>query len=279
MTSHLSITDHAGRSVTIEIPKHKIISLAPSNTEMVYALGAQELLHGVTEYCDFPEAAKLIPRVGGYTTVDIDIINEIQPDLILAGTIHLKGIVSKLEELGYPVIVLESNTISGMLTAIEIIGQCTGKEAVAEQLVESLRARAEAVTDKTKDLPVEKRPRVYYLHESQTWKTFGAKTIGDTLTDLAGGYNIGRDFGEYYPYPTFSDIVNSNPDIIIAETGYGENPMEPLNIALNEPAIESTKARKSGRVYGISSDLVGRAGPRMVEGLEELARIFHPGLF
>lgn len=279
MKSHISITDQAGRHLYMEIPKLRLVSLAPNNTEIIYALGAQDLLYGVTEYCDSPESAKLKPKVGGYSTIDINSVKKLEPDLILAGTIHLKTVVAEIEHLGYPVVVLESSTISGMLGAIEIVGRCTNHEDTANHLVSLLKARADAVTSKISTISPDGRPRVFYLHESQTWKTFGAGTIGDTLTELAGGYNIGRDYGDYYPYPTFTDITNSDPDIIIAETGYGDDPMAPLQIALNEPRIAGTKARKSGRVFGVNSDLVSRAGPRMVEGLEKLARIFHPELF
>jgi iron complex transport system substrate-binding protein len=96
---------------------------------------------------------------------------------------------------------------------------------------------------------------------------------------LAGGYNVGRDFGDYYPYPAMKDIIRSNPDIIIAETGYGQNPEEPLRVVRSEERLSGVKARVENRIYGINSDLISRAGPRLVEGLEQLARIIHPELF
>ncbi len=279
MSSIIWVTDHAARRVQVKTPACRIVSLAPSNTEIIYALGAQESLYGVTEYCDYPEEAKLKPKVGGYSTVDINLIRKAEPDLVFAGAIHLRNALAELEKLSCPVLILEGSTVMGMLQAMQIAGRCIGKERTASSLVESLRARADAITSKTAQMSMGERPRVFYLHECQTWKTFGAETIGDTLTELAGGYNIGRDFGNYYPYPTLDDIVKSDPEVIIAETGYGVEPMEPLRLALVEPSLEKTKARKSGRVYGVSSDLISRAGPRMIGGLEKLASLFHPELF
>jgi iron complex transport system substrate-binding protein len=245
----------------------------------MYALGASDMLVGVTEYCDYPPEARQKPRVGGFSTVEIDRITELKPDLVLAGLIHLKSVVSELEVLEYPVLVLDASNIDGLLRAIEILGRITGNSNTAESLIASLRKRSEAIISKTKNLPDNQRPKVYFLHEAETWKTFGAKTIGDALTDLAGGYNVGRDFGEYYPYPNMDDIVCSNPDIIIAEIGYGQNPNEPLQIACSEERLAGVTASIEGRIFGIDSDLVSRAGPRLVDGLEKLAGIIHPELF
>ncbi len=274
-----SVSDQAGR--TVRLPSHvkRIVSLAPSNTEIIYALGAEDLLVGVTEYCDYPPQAKRKTKVGGYSTIETDRVEAVKPDLILAGLIHIGEVMPQLERLGYPVLVLEASTVAGLLDAIKLCGTCTGREKAAKSLVAELGRRAEAVTSKTSGIPVSSRPKVYFLHECDTWKTFGGKTIGDTLTDLAGGYNIGRDFGEYYPYPSFDEIFKSNPDIIIAETGYGSDPEAPLRVAHSEPRLSGVAAIKEGKVYGISSDLVSRAGPRLVDGLEQLAKIIHPETF
>jgi iron complex transport system substrate-binding protein len=272
----MNITDQAGRSLQLSDNIQRIVSLAPSNTEIIYALKAGDLLCGVTEYCDYPPEAKLKKKVGGYSTVDIQRIKGIKPDLILAGMIHLKEVLPQLEKLNYNTLVLEANSTDELFQAIKLCGICTGRQRTADLLATSLQKRAQAVTAKTSLMSRNRRPKVYYLHELQTWKTFGAKTIGDTLTELAGGYNVGRDFGDYYPYPTIEDIVRSNPDIIIAETGYGQNPEEPLQVIHSEERLSGTKARVENRIYGIDSDLISRAGPRLVEGLEQLARIIHP---
>jgi iron complex transport system substrate-binding protein len=273
------VTDEAGREIRLSTDIQRIVSLTPGNTEIMYSLGASDMLVGVTEYCDYPPEARQKPRVGGFSTVKIDRITEFKPDLVLAGLIHLKSVVSELEVLNYPVLVLDASNIDGLLRAIGIMGRITGSGNTAESLIASLRKRSEAITSKTKNLSNNQRPKVYFLHEAETWKTFGTKTIGDALTDLAGGYNVGRYFGEYYPYPSMDDIVRSNPDIIIAEIGYGQNPDEPLQVACSEERLAGVTASLEGRIFGIDSDLVSRAGPRLVDGLEKLAGIIHPELF
>ncbi|XUX00721.1 MAG: helical backbone metal receptor [Dehalogenimonas sp.] len=273
------VIDQVDREININFPIRRLVSLAPSITESIYALGAEELLFGVTEFCDYPKEAKLKPKIGGYSTVDIDRINLASPDLILASKIQYDRNLKSLEATHRPVLILESSSLTGMLKTIEILGQCSGKKAAAEMLINGLYTRIESVTAKNKRLTLNQRPRVYFLHELETWKTFGAGTIGDELTDLAGGYNIGRDFGTGYPRPTLSEIARANPDIIIAETGYGENPQAPFEKPFNEPQLANVKAILTRQVYGVDSSLISRAGPRMVDGLESLARIFHPSIF
>ncbi|XUX00059.1 MAG: helical backbone metal receptor [Dehalogenimonas sp.] len=277
--TRMLLTDEAGRQIWVNVPAGRVVSLAPSNTEIIYAIGAEGCLVGVTEYCDYPEEAKSKTVVGGYSTINCAKIAELKPDLILGSGIHQKMCLHDLEQIDCPVLILDSSDITGMLKTIRLIGLCTEKERASETLTSALKMRLGSISEKLKSIPKKDRPRVYFLHESQTWKTFGAKTIGDTLCDLAGGYNLGRDFGEYYPYPSLENIVKSDPDVIIAETGYGSDPTSPTKIALSEPSLKNTKARKNHRVYGLDSSLISRAGPRMIDGLEALAQLLHPEIF
>jgi iron complex transport system substrate-binding protein len=277
--NQLIITDQADRQVSVNFPIKRIVSLAPNITESVYALGAEDFLVGVTEFCDYPPSARVKPKVSGYSTVDTDRIKETTPDLILASKIHLGRCLPELETCGCSILIMESSTLTGMLKTIEILGQCTGKDLEAKALIAKLNERINSVLSKTKTVSPVKRPRVYYLHELETWKTFGSGTIGDALTELAGGFNVGHEFGNGYPRPTLAEIVSTNPDIVIAETGYGEDPEAPLKRALNEPQLAHIKARVTGQIYGVDSSLISRAGPRMVDGLEKLAGIFHPKWF
>jgi iron complex transport system substrate-binding protein len=273
------ITDQADRQVAVKFPVVRIVSLAPNITESVYALGAEDSLCGVTEFCDYPPSARFKPKMGGYSTVDTDRIKVASPDLILASKIHLGRCLPELEMCGCPVLIVESSTLPGMLRTIEILGHCTGKDSEANALIAKLNKRINFVVSKTETMSPIKRPRVYYLHELETWKTFGLGTIGDELTELAGGFNVGREFGNGYPRPTIAEIVGINPDIVIAETGYGEDHEAPLKRALREPQLAHIKARVTGQIYGVDSSLISRAGPRMVDGLEKLAGIFHPEWF
>ncbi len=134
----MEITDQAGRVVKIAKIPQKIVSLAPSNTEIVYALGLEDRLVGVTEYDDYPEAAKSKPKIGGFSTVDIERVVAIQPDLILAANIHRDKVISELERLGLTVIAIDPHTVPEVMSAISLVGKATNKSEIASPLVKEI---------------------------------------------------------------------------------------------------------------------------------------------
>ncbi len=279
MNYPIDMKDQLGRQFTVAKKPKRIVSLAPANTEIIYALGAEDRLIGVTEYCDYPVAAKSKDKVGGYSTVSIKKITSKKPDLILAASIHLKEIIPELEKTGFTILALEPKSPKEILEAIALTGKCIGSSKEAYKLILELEERLKKVRDNISTLKEGQKPSVFYIHEHETWKTFGSGTIGDTLTELAGGVNIGREFGDYYPYPKVKEVIEKNPDVIIVETGYGKNIDEPLDAALKDERLLGMDARKNGRVYGVNSDYISRTGPRIVDGLEILAKILHPKLF
>jgi len=145
----LDITDQMGRQVVIEHIPEMIVSLSPGNTEIVYALGLDERLVGVTEFCDYPGAAKDKPQVGGFSTVDIEKVVSAQPDLILASNIHKDEVIPRLEGLGLTVLALNPKTLDEVLDAIALVGKCTGEREGAAQLVAEMGKRIKAITDET----------------------------------------------------------------------------------------------------------------------------------
>ena len=275
----LTVTDQAGRLVTIEAEPQKIISLAPSNTEIVYALGLEDRLVGVTTYCDYPEAALDKPEVGGFNTVDIEQVVAIQPDLILATDIHTAEVVPGLEGLGLTVLVLDPRSLDEILESITLAGKCTGKEDEASQLVADMENRIEAVTDKTANLTEAQRPSVFYIMWHEPLMTVGSDTRIYELIQLAGGIPVPLDLGEGYPMIGLEVLIAANPEVIIAGSGMGEGADLPYQFALTEPRLAGVDARINNRVYEVNTDLVGRPGPRIVDGLEQLARMIHPEIF
>ena len=173
----MEITDYAGRLVRIEAEPQKIVSLAPSNTEIVYALGLEDRLVGVTTYCDYPEAAKDKPKIGGFTTVDIEKVLEIQPDLILAANIHISEIVPVLEGFDLTVLVLDAKTLDEVLLSITLAGKCTGREDKASQLVGEMEKRISAITDKTANLTEAQIPCVFYITWHDPLMTVGGESL------------------------------------------------------------------------------------------------------
>lgn len=275
----LNVTDQMGRVVTIEKMPETIVSLSPGHTEVVFALGLEDRLVGVTEYCDYPEAAKDKPKVGGYSTVDIEKVVEIQPDLILATNIHKKDVIPELERLGLTVLNLYPKTLDEVLEAITLVGKCTGREEKASLLVADMENRIKAITDKTANLTEAQRMRVFYVQWHDPLKTVGSDNRIHELIVLAGGINIAQDLSGISTTISLEAVIEANPEVIIAGLGMGSGEDLPLQFALTEPRLKDVNARINHRVYGIHNNLVGRPGPRIVDALELLAKMIHPEIF
>ncbi|MFC2123099.1 ABC transporter substrate-binding protein, partial [Bacteroidota bacterium] len=183
----LTVVDDLGREVTIKKLPQRIISLAPSNTEILFALGLGDRVVGVTQYCNYPEAAKTKPRVAGYSTPSLEKVIALEPDLILADAIHEKTVLPTLEKHKLTVIVMAAKSIDTVLDDITLVGKVTGKSRAASQLVDGLDARISAVTAKTQSLPLEERPRILHiLWHNPIW-SMGSETFIDDLLQKAGG--------------------------------------------------------------------------------------------
>lgn len=275
----LEVIDQTGRVVRIgEIPE-KIISLAPSNTEILYALGLEDRLVGVTEYCEYPEAAKHKPQIGGFSTVDIEKVVVIQPDLVLATNIHRDEVIPQLERLGLTAVTLDPKTIDEVMEAIELIGKSAGKKDEASQLVTEMKDRIKAITDKTISLSEAQRPRVLYILWHDPLMTVGPETRIHELIVKAGGINIARNLEGAYPTMSLEAVIMADPQVIVAGSGHGSGENLPFEFVVAESRLKGVAACRDNRVYQIDSDLTNRPGPRIVDGLEELARMIHPEIF
>jgi len=271
--------DGLGRTVNIEEVPETIISLAPSNTEILYALGLEDKVVGVTEYCSYPEAAQDKPKIGGFNTVDIERVVEIQPDLILATNIHKDETIPALEGLGLTVIGLNPKNLDEVLEAITLIGKCTGSEDEASSLVAEMSNRIEAVTDETDNLPAAQRLRVFYVTWHNPLMTVGSGALHNELIQLAGGTNIFQDLTGDYPKISLEAVIEANPQVIITGIGMGTGKDLPFEFISTETRLEDVDARINNRLYAITNDLVSRSGPRTVDALEQLAKMIHPEIF
>ena len=273
----VTYVDGIGRNVQINRIPQRIISLSPSNTEMVYALGLQDKLVGVTSYDNYPPDAKDKPVVSDYSTVDLEKIVNAKPDLVLADSIHKNDTIPALEKLGITVYAMTPNNIDGIFNEIKALGQITGKTQAADNLVSSLKTRIKVVADKTANLTDLEKPRVLFVTWYDPIWTAGSDTMIQYLISEAGGTNIASDLNGYVTI-TLESVIQRNPQVIIVMSGTGTQ-NESLDYIISNEQFKSTDAVKDGRVYEIDADIFGRTTPRIVDGLETLAKLIHQELF
>ncbi len=272
------VIDQLGRVVKLDGIPQRIISLAPSNTEILFALGLADRVVAVTDYCDYPSEVKEKPSIGGFSTPNIEELVALSPDLILATSIHEKRIIPQLEGKGITVFALNPKTLDEVLEAINLVGEITGEEEEASGLVAEMENRIKAVTDKTGGLPEGQRPRVFYIVWHDPLMASGSETLQDDLIDKAGGINIARDLTGYADI-SFEAFIAANPQVMIAGGGHGSGEDLPLQFAKNDERLSDMDARINDQVYGVDANLASRPGPRIVDGLEKFAEFIHPELF
>ena len=269
--------DDIGRTVQINGIPQRIISLSPSNTEMVYALGLQDKLVGVTSYDNYPPDAKNKPIVSDYSTVDLEKIVNAKPDLVLADSIQKNDTIPALEKLGITVYAVTPNNIDGIFNEIKVLGQITGKTKEADNLVSNLKTRIQTVVDKTAKLTDAQKPHVLFVTWHDPIWTAGSDTMIQYLIDEAGGINIASDLNGFAVI-TLESVIQRNPQVIVVMSSMGTQNTS-LDYIMSNEQFKSTDAVKNGRVYEIDADIFGRTTPRIVDGLETLAKLIHPELF
>lgn len=270
--NYLTMVDYRNREVTLEKEPIRIISLAPNVTETIFALGAQDKLLGRTDYCDFPSDAANITSIGTLLQPSIEKIVELNPDLIIASTHFSNELLAKLTEIHLKVIVIdEMDSLDGLYTNILDIGLIVNKAAKSKEVVNNLKTR---ITELTNKLAEVKKPKIYYVISYGQYGdyTAGGDTFISEVIELAGGNNIAKDsIGWSY---SLEKIVEKNPDIIICSKYYGAK--EGIESSTGYKELPAVKNRK---LFTIDNNLVDRQGPRIADGMEALAKIFHPELF
>ena len=273
----MTLIDGLGRSVVMNEPAKRVVSLAPSNTEILYAVGAVEQVIGRDEFSDYPEEAKALPSVGGSMgEYSVETIVSLKPDLVLAAEINSPELVKQLEDLGLTVYYLKNPTsFEELYVNLEIVAQLTGEDPT--KLTDSLKARVDAVDEKI--MPLSARPEVFYeIDATDAAKpyTYGPGTFGNLLIARAGGTNIGNELTDPYPQISLEQIVVSNPSfILLGDSMWGVT----AEAVASRPGWETIEAVKSDQIFPIDDNLISRPGPRLVDGLEQLAKLLHPGVF
>ena len=281
----ISVIDDVGRNVTItNYPPERIVSMAPSCTDILFALELGSKVVGVDEYSDYPpevqewvEAGNLTV-VGSFAEISIETVVGLEPDLVLATGGVQRPAVEGLEGHGILVVVLYPTNIDGILLDILLVGKITGQMDEAEALVTTMRKRIQEIADKTRNLP---RPRVYveYFFDGGYW-SYGSESLVNELIYRAGGTNVFAGFAGKYISTSTEEVIKANPEIIIISKGdmteaCGLSP----EVIKKRSVWKETYAVQTDQIYEIDEDIICREGPRIVDGLEELARIMHPEPF
>lgn len=275
----LALTDGLGREVKLASPAQRVVSLAPSNTEILFALGAGDKVVGRDEFSDYPEEAKAVASVGGSMgEYSLEAIVALKPDLVLASELNSPELVSSLEKLGLTVYyLLNPKSFEDLYTNLETVATLTGRDAT--KLTDSLKARVTAVDEKIAVLSY--APVVFYeIDATDPSKpyTAGVDTFINLIIQRAGGINFAGLAGITDPYPQISleQLVVTPPDfIILGDSMWGTTP----EVVAGRPGWGTLTAVMDGHVYPFDDNLVSRPGPRLVDGLEALAKLLHPDSF
>ena len=277
-TAPIVMTDGLGREVTLTAPAQRVVSLAPSNAEILFAVGAGSQVVGRDEFTNYPESAVALPSVGGSMgDYNFEQIVNLKPDLVLAAEINTPEQVKALEDLGVTVYYLSNPAdIEGMYANLITVGKLTGKEPEATVLVDSLKQRVAALEDRVASTTA--KPKVFYeLDGSEAAKpwTAGAGTFIDMLITMAGGENVAASLEGSWGQFSQEALLVANPDfILLGDAAYGTTAEQVAARA----GWETIQAVQAGQVLPFNDDTVSRPGPRLVDALEELVRILHPEL-
>jgi cobalamin transport system substrate-binding protein len=267
--------DEVGRPVMVPSSPKRIISLAPNVTEILFSLGLDQEIVGVSVHCNFPEKAKTRTRVGSYISLDFEKIVSLKPDLIIGtGAGNTKDMVDRLEKLGFPAYIIFPRNFDGILTSVRHLGQVVAKEKESLAIIRNMESRRQRIIDFTRDLS---RPRVFMQIGEFPIVTVGKGSFADDLISLAGGENVAAEEVKMYPRWGMEEVLKRSPEVILISS---MNPKGNYEKVVQEwSRWKMIPAVQHGRIHLIDSDLIDRPSPRIVEGLEEMARLFHPERF
>ena len=268
----IELVDDFGREVQLETAAASIVSLAPSSTEIIFALGCGDLLVGATEYCNYPEEAEEIPRVGGFSDPNLEEIVALEPDLVLAASLHQET-VEALEDMEIAVLALNPEDIEGIYANINLIAKAIGAEESAADLIASMKKRLKSVADTISALGDEERPVVYYEVWYPAPMTAGEDTFIHEMITLAGGKNVAWGTTGW-PTLQEEELFERNPQVIV----HGYYDVETSVFAARDGWNVITAVAEEN-IYFIDPDIINRTGPRVVDAVEQMVKFFHPYKF
>ncbi len=277
--SPIVLSDGMGGEIRLAQPAEHIISLAPSNTEILYAVGAGKQVVARDDFSNYPEEAQALPSVGGNMgTYDLEQLVTYQPDLVLASPLTAPEAIKGMQDLKIVVLMVPNpTTLDEMYANLELVGKASGHADEAAKLAADLRARAKTIVELV--AAASEKPLVFYeldaTEPAKPW-TSGPGTFVDLLVSMAGGQNLGAELQGEWAQMSQEELIVKDPDVILlGDALYGGITAE---LVAARPGWAEIKAVKDQKVFAFNDDLVSRPGPRMVEGLAELAKVLHPEL-
>jgi len=268
-----AFTDDLGRVIELHTAPMRIISLAPGITEILFSLGLGDRVVGVTDFCNYPEEALTKRSVGGLNS-NLEVILSLRPDLVIgtAGVYQEEKII-QFDRLQIPFFILDPTSLPKVLEMIQVISTMAGVPSQGLHLAEALNRRWKTLKENVKRYPL---PRVLYVVDKNPLFSVGKKSFLNDLIKEAGGENITRDLDSAYPLVSMEFVLQKDPEVIILPLDKGQT-LTPQGKRYWVRWATLSAVRKD-RIYAVNRDLLSRPGPRVIEGLEQLARLLHPGL-
>lgn len=274
----VTITDALDKDVTLEEDPEKIVSLIPSNAEILFALGAGSEVVGVSDFANYPEETADIEKIGGME-FNVEKIISLDPDLVLAhgsSAHNSEAGLQQLRDAGIAVLVVnDAKSFDEVYTSMEMIGQATGETEAAEELIADMKSKIEEIKSKAESIEETKSVFVEVSPAPEIYSP-GKNTFMDDMLSLINATNVTHD-QEGWNQIDQEAIIQANPDVII--TTYGYYTEKPVEQVLSRDGWKDVTAVKEERVVDVHSDLVTRSGPRLVEGVEEIAKAVYPDVF
>ncbi len=283
-----NLVDDTGYVTSLDAIPDRIISMAPSTTEIAFALGLDDKIVAVSNYCDYPydfsawiEAGNM-STIGDFNDPNLEVIASLSPDLILA-TAGVQGpTIGSLRDLGFKVVILNPSDIDGVMQDIELVGNATGKTVEAAALIEEINGRINTVVNTVANAV--STPTVYYevWYDPTSLWTAGSKAWQNALIEKAGGVNIFADQNLEYFQSSAEAVIQRNPDIILLPAegmGKGDPFWGSLDAVRARPGWDTINAINNNGLVEVDSNTIARAGPRVADIIEDLAEAFHPELF
>lgn len=267
----LTVIDSSGRSVTFDKMPERLVSAVPSNTEIIYALGKGDQLVGVSVYCNYPEEALSVNKIGDYNGPNLELIIDAKPDVFLAAWLS-DEVLAQLEGAGIPVLLINPGTIEETYKSIQDIGNVIGSGKEARILIDGMRAKQENIVQIAKGYQAK---TVFYEIWHDPLMTVGPGSFINELITMSNGINIAQDAESAYPEYSLELLISKNPQVYMTSDDGFKTPED----IFGRPGYENIEAIRTGQVFMLHPDITSRPGPRIIDGLEMVAMAIHPEAF